>query len=66
MLEEGLEASGANALRDGGDMRGAAWAMVGLDSPNPRLRSEAIDAMLALTRTLRSERARFAPRPASA
>ncbi|MEO6028357.1 MAG: hypothetical protein ABIR79_15945, partial [Candidatus Binatia bacterium] len=48
------------ALRDGGDMRAAAWAMLGFNSPDPRVRGEAVDAMLALTRALRSERARFA------
>ncbi|TMA71485.1 MAG: hypothetical protein E6J72_21600 [Deltaproteobacteria bacterium] len=48
------------ALRDGGDIRAAAWAILGFESQDPRIRGEAVDAMLALTQALRSARARFA------
>ncbi len=48
------------ALRDGGDMRAAAWAMLGYQSDDARIRGEAVDAMLAMTQALRSRRARFA------
>ncbi|HXC51091.1 MAG TPA: glycosyltransferase family 39 protein [Candidatus Limnocylindrales bacterium] len=48
------------ALRDGGDMRGAAWAILGYESKDPRIRREAVDAMLALSRANRAARTRFA------
>lgn len=48
------------ALRDGGDMRGAGWAIAGFESDDPRVRGEAVDAMVALERSLDAERARFA------
>jgi hypothetical protein len=48
------------ALRDGGDMRGAAWAVLGFESSDPRIRREAVDAMQALAKTLADARARFA------
>ncbi|MFN2426883.1 MAG: hypothetical protein ABR587_10615 [Candidatus Binatia bacterium] len=48
------------ALRDGGDMRGAGWAILGFESDDPRIRGEAVDAMHALARSLEDERARFA------
>ncbi len=48
------------ALRDGGDMRGAAWAVAGFGSADARVRGEAVDAMIALERSLRAARARFA------
>jgi hypothetical protein len=48
------------ALRDGGDMRGAAWAILGFESTDARIRGEAVDAMQALARTLADRRARFA------
>lgn len=48
------------ALRDGGDMRGAVWAMLGYDSGDARIRGEAVDAMVALAKDYRSQRARFA------
>jgi len=47
-------------LRDGGDMRGAGWAIVGFESGDARLRGEAVDAMLALAQALRAQRVRFA------
>jgi len=48
------------ALRDGGDMRGAGWAIAGFESTDSRIRGEAVDAMLVLARTLDSARHRFA------
>ncbi len=48
------------ALRDGGDMRGASWAFLGLESGDERIRREAADAMEALGRNLGDARARFA------
>jgi hypothetical protein len=48
------------ALRDGGDMRGAAWAILGFESSDARVRREAVDAMQALAKTLADARARFA------
>jgi hypothetical protein len=48
------------ALRDGGDMRGAAWAVVGYESADPRIRSEAVDAMNALAQSWSDQRNGFA------
>jgi len=48
------------AIRDGGDMRAAGWAIVGFRSSNPRIRGEAVDAMTALAASLRLHRLRFA------
>lgn len=48
------------ALRDGGDMRGAAWAIAGFASDDPRIRGEAVDAMIALARSHEAARARLA------
>ena len=48
------------ALRDGGDMRGAAWAVLGYSSEDARVRREAVDAMFAMLRALDAEKARFA------
>ncbi|HYC54604.1 MAG TPA: hypothetical protein VEL28_06680 [Candidatus Binatia bacterium] len=48
------------ALRDGGDMRGAGWAMLGYRSQNPRIRREAVDAMIAMEGSLRMHRLRLA------
>jgi hypothetical protein len=48
------------AVRDGGDMRAAGWAIIGFASANPRIRGEAVDAMTALAASLRSDRLRLA------
>jgi hypothetical protein len=48
------------ALRDGGDVRGAAWAVAGFEAADARVRAEAMDAIEALAQTLRDARARFA------
>lgn len=48
------------ALRDGGDMRGTGWALLGFESRDPRIRREAVEAMLAMAKTLASAEARFA------
>ncbi|HEY2775826.1 MAG TPA: glycosyltransferase family 39 protein [Candidatus Binatia bacterium] len=48
------------ALRDGGDLRAAAWAIQGYESSDPRVRSEAVDAMNAMVRDVRARRRRFA------
>jgi len=47
-------------LRDGGDMRGTGWALLGYESRDSRIRREAVDAMLAMAKTLASSEARFA------
>jgi hypothetical protein len=48
------------ALRDGGDMRGAAWVLEGFESTDARIRGEAVDAMVAMASALEDERHRFA------
>jgi hypothetical protein len=48
------------ALRDGGDMRAAGWAIAGFQSPDPRIRREAADAMAAMVRALDDDEAGFA------
>ncbi|HYB98755.1 MAG TPA: hypothetical protein VEC57_06420 [Candidatus Limnocylindrales bacterium] len=48
------------ALRDGGDMRAAGWAILGYSSTNARVRREAVDAMLAMETSLRMHRLRLA------
>jgi hypothetical protein len=48
------------ALRDGGDIRGAAWAVAGFESSDPRVRGEAADAMEALALSYFDARAAFA------
>ncbi|MFN2375056.1 MAG: glycosyltransferase family 39 protein [Candidatus Binatia bacterium] len=48
------------ALRDGGDLRGAGWAIAGFESADPRVRGEAVDAMLAMAGAYRSARDRLA------
>jgi len=47
-------------LRDGGDLHAAAWAILGYQSSDPRVRGEAVDAMLAMTKALGAEKNRFA------
>lgn len=48
------------ALRDGGDLRGAAWAVLGFESSHAAVRREAVDAMKAMARRFESDRLRFA------
>jgi hypothetical protein len=45
------------ALRDGGDLRGAGWVLLGLRAADPRVRTEALDASGALLRALEAARA---------
>lgn len=48
------------AIRDGGDLRAAAWVMAGFSDPNPRVRSEAIGAMQQLAKEYTAARHRLA------
>jgi hypothetical protein len=48
------------AIRDGGDLRAAAWAVAGFASAHPRIRGEAVGAMEQIARETEGSRLRLA------
>ena len=48
------------AIRDGGDLRTAAWILEGFDRPQARVRAAAIEAMVAVVRRFRAATYRWA------
>lgn len=47
-------------IRDGGDIRAAAWLLAGYDSPHPRIKTEALGAMYLVTAGYEAMRHRWA------